>query len=87
MALQRNLHLISKLRCDAALYFPWLPGPYAGRGPHRKYGSKVEYDPIPGHTSKRLRWRDIIVQTRLYQAQLLHKGFTQPLNVVILCQD
>ena len=22
MALQRNLHLISKLRCDAALYFP-----------------------------------------------------------------
>jgi hypothetical protein len=29
------LHLISKLRCDAALYFPYT-GPYAGRGPHRK---------------------------------------------------
>src|SRR5262245_58175710 len=36
MARQRNLHLISKLRCDAALYFPYT-GPYAGRGPHRKY--------------------------------------------------
>jgi putative transposase len=35
MAQQSNLHLISKLRCDAALYFPYV-GPYAGRGPHRK---------------------------------------------------
>jgi hypothetical protein len=35
MARQHNLPLISKLRCDAALYFPYT-GPYAGRGPHRK---------------------------------------------------
>jgi hypothetical protein len=35
MARQSNLHLISKLRCDAALYFPYT-GPYAGRGPRRK---------------------------------------------------
>ena len=35
MAQQSNLHLISKLRCDAALYFPYT-GPYAGRGPRRK---------------------------------------------------
>src|ERR1700704_5111302 len=34
MAQQNNLHLISKLRCDVALYFPYT-GPYAGRGPHR----------------------------------------------------
>ena len=26
------------------------------------------------------------IQTRLYQAQLLHKGFTQPLHVVILAK-
>jgi len=32
IARQDNLHLISKLRCDAALYFPYT-GPYAGRGP------------------------------------------------------
>ncbi len=35
MARQGNLPLISKLRCDAALYFPYR-GPYAGRGPHRQ---------------------------------------------------
>src|SRR5215813_3107518 len=40
MARQCHLHLISKLRCDAALYFPYT-GPYAGRGPRRKYGRKV----------------------------------------------
>ena len=34
MARQCGLHLISKLRCDAALYFP-STGPYAGRGPRR----------------------------------------------------
>ena len=32
---QCHLHLISQLRCDAALYIPYT-GPYAGRGPHRK---------------------------------------------------
>src|SRR5713226_3005826 len=46
MAQQNNLHLIYKLRCDAALYFPFA-GPYAGRGPHRKYGDRVDYDNIP----------------------------------------
>lgn len=46
MARQSHLHLISKLRYDAALYFPYA-GPYAGRGPHRKYGAKVAYDDLP----------------------------------------
>ena len=46
MARQCNLHLSSKLRCDAALYFPYT-GPYAGRGPHRKYGNKVPSDDLP----------------------------------------
>jgi putative transposase len=31
-ARQSHVHLISKLRYDAALYFP-STGPYAGRGP------------------------------------------------------
>ena len=83
IALQRNLHLISKLRCDAALYFPYV-GPYAGQGPHRKYGSKVDYDHIPGQYPKRLRWRD--TSRPACTRQLLHKGFTQPLNVVILAK-
>ena len=82
MARQSNLHLISKLRCDAALYLPYA-GPYAGRGPHRKYGSKLDYHNMPEQYLKETTVEGPI-QTRLYQAQLLHKEFAQPLNVVII---
>src|SRR5881409_618654 len=82
MARQCNLHLISKLRCDAALYFPYT-GPYAGRGPRRKYGRKVDYDNIPVQYLKETTVEGHI-ETRLYQAQLLHKEFVHPLNVVII---
>jgi hypothetical protein len=84
MARQSNLHLISKLRCDAALYFPYT-GPYAGRGPHRKYGHKIDYANLPGQYLKETTVEGHI-QTRLYQAQLLHKEFAQPLNVVIIAK-
>jgi hypothetical protein len=82
MARQSHLHLISKLRCDAALYLPYT-GPYAGRGPHRKYGSKLDYDHMPEKYLKETTVEGH-VQTRLYQAPLLHKEFAQPLNVVII---
>jgi hypothetical protein len=84
MARQCNLHLISKLRCDAALYFPYT-GPYAGRGPRRKYGRKVDYDNIPVQYLKETTVEGHI-QTRLYQAQLLHKEFAHPLNVVVIAK-
>jgi putative transposase len=82
MARQSHLHLISKLRYDAALYFPYV-GPYAGRGPHRKYGDKVDYDDLPVHSLKETTVEGQM-QTCIYQMQLLHKEFTQPLNVVII---
>jgi putative transposase len=82
MAQQCNLHLISKLRCDAALYFPYT-GPYAGRGPHRKYGDKVDYANLPLPYLKETTIEGQM-KTCVYQMQLLHKEFTQPLNVVIL---
>ena len=84
MAQQSNLHLISKLRCDAALSLPYS-GPYAGRGPHRKYGRKVDYANIPVQYLKETTVEGHI-QTHLYQAQLLHKEFAQPLNVVIIAK-
>jgi len=84
MARQCGLHLISKLRCDAALYFPYR-GPYAGRGPHRKYGPKVDYDHLPVPYLKETTVEGHI-ETRLYQMQLLHKEFAQPLNVVIIAK-
>jgi putative transposase len=84
MARQCGLHLISKLRCDAALYFPYT-GPYAGRGPRRKYGHKVDYDHLPVQYLKETTVEGDI-ETRLYQMQLLHKEFAQLLNVVILAK-
>jgi putative transposase len=82
MARQCGLHLISKLRYDAALYVPYT-GPYAGRGPHRKYGPKVDYDHLPGQYLQETTVEGHI-QTCIYQRQLLHKEFPQPLNVVII---
>ena len=84
MARQSHLQLISKLRYDAALYVPYT-GPYAGRGPHRKYGAKVDYDHLPMQYLKETTVEGYI-QTCIYQAQLLHKEFLQPLHVVIIAK-
>ena len=82
MARQCHLHLISKLRSDSALYLPYT-GLYAGRGPHRTYGSKLDYRSIPEKYLKATTVEGHL-QTRIYQAQLLHKEFSQALNVVII---
>src|SRR5207249_10018525 len=84
MARQCGLHLISKLRCDAALSLPYT-GLYAGRGPRRKYGHKVDDDHLPVQYLKEPTVEGHI-HTRLYQRQLLHKEFVPPLNVVILAK-
>jgi putative transposase len=84
MARQSNLHLISKLRYDAALYFPYT-GPYTGRGPHRKYGEKVNYDALPMSDLKETTVEGHM-ETCVYQMQLLHKEFPHPLNVVIIAK-
>jgi putative transposase len=77
-----GLHLISKLRSDAALYFPY-DGPSQGRGPRRKYGAKLDVRAIP---ERYLGQRSVEdgVESCVYQAELLHKEFAQPLNVVVL---
>jgi len=84
LARQCDLHLISKLRSDAALYFPYT-GPYAGRGPRRRYGRKVDYDDLPMQYLKETTVEGHM-QTCIYQMQLLHKEFQQPLNVVIIAK-
>ena len=82
MAQQCNLQLISKLRADSALYLPY-DGPYAGRGPRRIYGERLNPRAIPErylrHTSV-----DDGVETRIYQLQARHKTFAQPLNIVVI---
>jgi putative transposase len=82
MVRQCHLHLISKLRADAALYLRYA-GPYAGRGPRRKYGDKLTYRALP---ARYLRQTTVAegIETRIYQLEALHKEFAAPLNVVIL---
>ena len=82
MVRQCGLHLISKLRCDSALYLPY-DGPYQGHGPHRKYGDKLDYRHLPDKCLKETTTEGQI-ETRIYQTQALHKEFSQPLNVVII---
>jgi putative transposase len=78
MVRQCELHLISKLRWDAALYFPW-----DGHGRRCKYGKRVDYSHIPDKYLKSTTVKEGI-QTCTYQAQLLHTDFPVPLNVVII---
>jgi putative transposase len=82
MTRQCGLHLISKLRYDAALYIPYA-GPQKQYGTRRKYGDKIDYDHLPTAYLKQITVDDGL-QTRIYQAVLWHKEFPELLNVVIL---
>jgi hypothetical protein len=82
MVRQCGLQLISKLRWDAALCFPYQ-GLFKGSGPHCKYGDWVDYQNIPEKYLKTTSVEDSI-QTHTYQAQLLDTDFPVPLNVVIV---
>lgn len=80
-----DLHLISKLRFDSALYMPYK-GDYSGRGAPKKYGDKVDFRTVP---EKYLcgTQQEEGVETKMYQIELLHKKFNAPLNVVIICKE
>ena len=77
-----GLHLVSKLRHDAALYFPY-EGPYRGRGRRRKYGHKLDYRRIPSQYLKQCSVEESI-QTSIYQMHLWHKRFADLLNIVVI---
>ena len=82
MVLQCGLHLISKLRCDSALYFVYA-GSQKSRGPRIRYGKKIDYHNIPEKHLVEKSTEDNI-ETCIYQTQMLHRSFAQPLNVVII---
>ena len=79
---QCNLHLISKLRYDSALFFPYN-GPYSGKGPYKKYGDKLDYANIPKRYLKSSTVEDGI-RTDVYQMTMRHKKFADLLGVVII---
>ena len=83
MTQQCGLFLISKLRVNTALYFPSTRFPYAGRGHPRIYGQRFN----PQHIDP--KWRISIethgnITTEVYQVELRHKKFPDPLNVVCI---
>ena len=82
MARRLGLHLISKLRSDAALYYPY-DGPYTGHGPRRIYGDRIDPTAIPERFLQQTTVEDHI-ETRIYQIEARHKTFDQPLNVVVI---
>ena len=82
MVRQCSLHLISKLRWDAALYFPY-DGPQKKRGANKKYGDKLNYNHIPEQYLKETTVTDGI-QTNIYQMTMWHKRFPDLLNVVVI---
>jgi putative transposase len=82
MVQQCQLQLISKLRSDAALYLPYA-GPYAGRGPRRIYGQRIDPRAIPARYLRQTSLTDGI-ETRTYQLEARHTTFAQPLNVVVI---
>lgn len=77
-----GLHLISKLRCDSALYLPYQ-NPDPERRSRCKYGLRLDYRNVPSFYLCNSSI-DEDIQTDIYQIQLLHKEFACPLNVVIL---
>jgi putative transposase len=76
------LHLISKLRHDSKLYFPYS-GEYSGKGKPKKYGERFT---LEGLTQAYLR-SEILeknIRIRIYQIQAWHKSFPDLLNVVVM---
>lgn len=77
-----GLHLISKLRRDSALYFPFT-GQQKKKGRNRKYGDKLDYNNLP--EAYRVEKTECPkVQTETYQMQMWHKRFPDLLNIVII---
>ncbi len=85
MARRLGLQLISKLRSDSALYYPYT-GPYAGRGPRRIYGERIDPTAIPERFLMQTTVEDA-VETRIYQLEARHTTFDQPLNVVVIVKQ
>jgi len=82
MVLQTGLHLVSKLRSDAALYEPFA-GKYCGRGARPKYGDKVDVRKMKKKYLKSDK-KENGIRTQIYQAIFLNKGFAFSINVVVI---
>jgi putative transposase len=77
-----DLHLISKMRCDAALY----QDPTALQkqvSPRRRYGDRLDFAQMPKQM-RRSEQAEAGYLTQVYQVRCLHKQFAHRLNVVVI---
>jgi len=82
MARRCHLHLISKLRSDSGLYYPYQ-GKQKKKGAKRKYGDKVIFRKIDdAYLVKTIK--DQHIETRIYRLHAWHKKFPDLLNVAVL---
>ncbi len=82
MVRQAGLHIISKMHYNAELYLQ-LTAEEKMQRPRLKYGARIDY----AHLPEALRCSSTTEdghRTEVYQAQCLHKLFTDPINVVIV---
>jgi hypothetical protein len=77
-----GLHLISKLRSDAALSFEY-EGEQKKSGPRRRYSDRLDYRAIPERDRMQTP-QDKQIRSDVEQARMLHESFADPINVVIL---
>jgi putative transposase len=82
MVRQTNLHLISKLRSNAALYSAF-EGEHKGQGPKPKYGSKIDVRKMDAEYLKKTSIEDNL-RTDIYQGKFYNKEFAFALNVVVI---
>ena len=83
MVRKTKLHLISKMRSDAALY-PAFDGEYSGKGRPAKYGKKVNVRNLDDDKYLKATSTDKNVRTQIYQGQFYNKEFAFALNVVFV---
>ena len=82
MVKQTGLSVISKLRHDSELYFPFS-GEQKHRGKPRKYGVRLTIDKLTQEHLREDKTEDGI-RTLTYQVQVWHKKFPDLLNVVVI---
>jgi putative transposase len=83
IAQNQNLHLISKLQYNAALYFPFA-GEYSGLGRPKEYGNKIDYKNLPQDALVKNQTIDGVTYLIYHFKKMIHKSFDMPLNVVVL---
>ncbi len=79
---QVGLHLVSKLRHDSVLYFPFV-GDSKGRGHPKKYGEQLTLETLTEENLCETRMKKNI-ETKTYQVYVWHKKFSSLLNVVVI---